>query len=80
MKLYVVNHYVGGTPMESKTLGIYDSLGKAKESLIQNLKKLEIPEECVDTHFSPTLEDFYVFWDMDDYWGGIEIENLNLND
>ena len=75
MKLYVVNYYVGGTPMDSKTLGIYDSLDKAKESLIQNLKELEIPEECVDTQ-----EDFYVFWDMDDYWGGIEIQNLNLND
>jgi len=75
MKLYAVNYYVGGTPMESKTLGIYDSLDKAKESLIQNLKELEIPEDCIDTQ-----DDFYVFWDMDDFWGGIEIQNLNLND
>jgi len=75
MKLYVVNYYVGGTPMDSKTLGIYDSLDKAKESLIQNLKELEIPDDCIDTQ-----DDFYVFWDMDDFWGGIEIQNLNLND
>jgi hypothetical protein len=75
MKLYVVNYYVGGNPMDSKTLGIYDSLDKAKESLIQNLKELEIPDDCIDTQ-----DDFYVFWDMDDFWGGIEIQNLNLND
>ena len=74
MKLYVVNYYEGGTPMDSKTLGVFDSLGKAKESLLQNLKELEIPEECIDTQ-----DDFYVFWDMDDFWGGIEIQKLTLN-
>tara|TARA_R110000796_G_scaffold246030_1_gene370592 strand:+ start:156 stop:383 length:228 start_codon:yes stop_codon:yes gene_type:complete len=74
MKLYAVNYYVGGTPMEGKTLGVFDSLDKAKESLLQNLKELEIPEECIDTQ-----DDFYVFWDMDDFWGGIEIQKLTLN-
>lgn len=72
MKLYVVNYYVGGT--DSKTLGVFDSFDKAKERLLQNLKELEIPEECIDTQ-----DDFYVFWDMDDFWGGIEIQKLTLN-
>ena len=74
MKLYVVNYYVGGTSMESKTLGVFDSLDKAKESLTQNLKELEIPEECIDIQ-----DDECVFWDMDDFWGGIEIQKLTLN-
>ena len=74
MKLYVVNYYEVGTPMEGKTLGVFDSLDKAKESLTQNLKELEIPEECIKTQ-----EDEYVFWDMDDFWGGIEIQKLTLN-
>ena len=74
MKLYVVNYYMGGTPMDSKTLGVFDSFDKAKESLLQNLKELDIPKGSIDTQ-----DDFYVFWDMYDFWGGIEIQKLTLN-
>lgn len=75
MKLYLLNEYVGGTPFESRTLGVYLSLDKAKEHLKkyfnENYSDLDVEEneanEITDTSF---------YFDCDDWWGGCEIQTI----
>ena len=75
MKLYLLNEYVGGTPFDSSTLGVYLSLDKAKEHLKkyfnENYRDLDVEEneanEITDTSF---------YFDCDDWWGGCEIQEI----
>jgi len=74
MKLYVVNHFVGGTPMDGETVGVFDTLSKAEGCLKKTIEhfgveKRDIKEQCND----------YVYWDADDFWGGLDITVVYLN-
>ena len=68
MKLYLVNEYVGGTPFESSTLGVYLSLDLAKEHLNKELRKhdhedyFDIDNE-EDFRLSETIAQFIPFED-----------------
>lgn len=73
MKLYVVSEYVGGTPMDSGVVGVYDSLEKAKEAFKKHLDDLDVEE------FVEESTDSYAYWDADDFWGGLEIDIVELN-
>jgi len=76
MKLYVVNHYVGGTPMDGQCLGVFNTLDQAKEKLFKTLEDFDIEKEHLEWETPYT-----VYWDADDFWGGLEIsvEHLNQN-
>ena len=73
MKLYVVSEYVGGTPMDSGVIGVYDSEEKAKEAFKKRLDYLEV-ENMIEEY-----NDSYAYWDSHDYWGGLEIDHVTLN-
>lgn len=74
MKIYVVSEYVGGTPMDSRVVGVYDSLEKAKKAFKKHLQDLQV--EDIITSYS---NDSNAYWDHDDYWGGLEIDIVELN-
>jgi hypothetical protein len=75
MKLYVVSEYVGGMPMDSRVVGVYDSVEKAKEAFKKHLDDLDV-EEFIDDDI---LTDSYAYWDADDFFGGLEIKIAELN-
>ena len=74
MIIYVLNHYVGGTPMDGECLGVFDTLEQANDNLFKTLEQFDIEEEHLNWG-GP----YDVYWDLDDYWGGLEIEVLTLN-
>tara|TARA_R110000868_G_scaffold14935_3_gene68877 strand:+ start:972 stop:1232 length:261 start_codon:yes stop_codon:yes gene_type:complete len=78
MKLYLLNEYVGGTPFESRTLGVYLSLDEAKEHLKKELKTHDHENYCdidnEDEEKIITETSFY--FDCDDWWGGCEIQTI----
>ena len=39
MILYVLNHYVGGTPMDGECLGVFDTLDQAQQKLFKTLEE-----------------------------------------
>ncbi len=79
MKLYLVNEYVGGTPFESSTLGVYLSLDLARERLNKELRKhdhedyFDIDNEEDETKI---ITDTSFYFDCDDWWGGCQIEEI----
>ena len=74
MKLYIVNHYVGGTPMDGETIGVFDSYDKAVKCMNDTFKDFNIPTEDIEDRYENQI-----YWDLDDYWGGLEIEEKELN-
>tara|TARA_R100000353_G_scaffold157938_1_gene117100 strand:+ start:2248 stop:2499 length:252 start_codon:yes stop_codon:yes gene_type:complete len=75
MKLYLLNEYVGGTPFESKTLGIYLTIDEAKTELKKELEKYDIE---YDRYYGGVkeIEDTSFYFDCDDWWGGCEIQEI----
>jgi hypothetical protein len=79
MKLYLLNEYVGGTPFESQTLGVYLSLKEAKEHLKKELEThnhedyFDIDNEENETKI---ITDTSFYFDCDDWWGGCEIQEI----
>jgi len=73
MKLYVVSEYIGGMPMDSRVVGVYDSVEKAKEAFKKHLDELDVEE------FIEESTDSYAYWDADDFFGGLEIDIVELN-
>ena len=74
MKLYIVNHYVGGTPMDGETIGVFDSYDKAVKCMNDAFEDFNIPTEDIEDRYENQI-----YWDLDDYWGGLEIEEKELN-
>ena len=75
MKLYLLNEYVGGTPFESQTLGVYLSLNEAKEHLKKHHHEnyFDIDNEEDETKI---ITDTSFYFDCDDWWGGCEIQTI----
>lgn len=75
MILYVLNHYVGGTPMDGECLGVFDTLDQAQQKLFKTLEEFNIEKEHLEWE-----KPFTVYWDVDDLWGGLDITVGYLND
>ena len=73
MKIYIVNYFVGGTPMDGETVGAFDTLKKAKECF-----KTTLDDFNVEEYIEEQTESF-AYWDRDDFWGGLEIQEIELN-
>jgi hypothetical protein len=78
MKLYLLNEYVGGTPFDSQTLGVYLTLDEARQHLKKELKSHDHENYCdidnEDEEKIITENSFY--FDCDDWWGGCEIQEI----
>lgn len=73
MKLYLLNEYVGGTPFESQTLGVYLKLDDAKKHLKKELESYLL----VDSQEKPKqIEGKSFYFDDDELWGGCEIQEI----
>jgi hypothetical protein len=79
MKLYILNEYIGGTPFDSNTRGAFRTLDEAKkemqnvyESDYLNFLNYEVSE---DDH---QKDDLSFYYDVDDFWGGCVIEEIEL--
>jgi len=73
MQIFILNHFIGATPMDSETIAVFDNMKKAKKGLQKALKDFEISQsECQE------YTDSYCYWDLDDFWGGLTIETHTL--
>ncbi len=86
LPLYVVNTYVGGCPMDSLCIGVFTTMQKAKKCFDSYLEEITQGDEefksCItyDSEFNDLNNCCSCFWDMDDFFGGLEISLLKLND
>ena len=78
MKIYAVNSYVGGLPMDGETIGVFDTLKKAQECFDITLKSYEMSDGIIESTLNESLV-YSVYWDNDAFWGGIKIVELTLN-
>jgi len=74
MKLFLLNEYVGGTPFDSQTLGIYLTIEEAKIELKKQLDRYDY-EDWDDNEITETSFYFY----SDEWWGGCLIEEFETN-
>jgi len=83
--IYVVNEYVGGCPMDSQCHGVFTTMEKAKKYFHSYIKEItqgdeEFKENIIyDNEDNPLNDSSSCFWDMDDFFGGIEITAVKLN-
>lgn len=75
MKLFLLNEYVGGTPFDSRTLGVHLSLDKAKEHLKKYFNENYFDLD-VDGNEANSITDTSFYFDCDDWWGGCEIQTI----
>ena len=73
MKLYLLNEYVGGTPFESQTLGVYLKLDDAKEHL---KKELESHFLVGSYNKQKQIGEKSFYFDDNEWWGGCEIQEI----
>jgi len=82
---YVVNEYIGGCPMDSQCHGVFDTLDKARQYYINYINQLkddieELRDNIVtNSEFGCLSLSDSCFWDIDDFWGGLEITAVKLN-
>tara|TARA_Y100000593_G_scaffold14106_1_gene26611 strand:+ start:2315 stop:2623 length:309 start_codon:yes stop_codon:yes gene_type:complete len=57
MKIYILNHYIGGTPMDSHTMGIYKTLKEAKEEFNKTFELFGYKEDDEDIVIEHTKEE-----------------------
>ena len=76
MKLYLLNEYVGGTPFDSQTLGVYLSLDEAKEHLKKELETHKHENYLDEEDETKIITDTFFYFDCDDWWGGCEIQEI----
>jgi len=83
--VYVVNEYIGGCPMDSHCHGVFTTLEKAKDCYNSYLLDIQTNNEEItenltfNSDFSPLNESCSCYWDIDDFWGGLEIVKVILN-
>ena len=59
--------------MDSETINVYDTLEEAKKGLQDVLKSFGISKrDCYD------YSDMVCYWDLEDFWGGLAIEEHTL--
>lgn len=84
--IYILNHYVGGTPMDSYTIGAYTNLFDAQMAFYKEMKKYGY-ENDDRVELTPDLncegDKFDRVWFIDDedngFWGGCEIQEMMMN-
>jgi len=78
MKLFLLNEYVGGTPFDSRTLGVYLSLDEAKKHLKKEFQEnyFDLDNEDDETKI---ITDNSFYYDCDDWWGGCEIQTIKTD-
>ncbi len=77
-KVYVVNEYIGGCPMDSHCLGVFTTLQKAKDCYNSYLLDIQTNNEELTENLTLN-SDLQCYWDVDDFWGGLEIATVKLN-
>lgn len=75
-KIYILSHYVGGTPFDSHVIGVYKTLEEAKQELIKSINTflgfdgMYLYKEDIELN-----EDSWYYDGEDrDFWGGCKIE------
>jgi len=75
MKIYILNHYVGGVPFDGHTIGVYKTLEQAQQELKKSIKTFGYDEDEIDiTDTSWYVDD----WDTD-FFGGCAIQEMEIN-
>ena len=92
MKVYVLNHYIGGTPMDGHTIGVYKNLNDAKKEFeksfelfgyTKNDERIEIEQHKESEQLNENEQmNIITNWFIDDedcdFWGGCEIQVIEL--
>ena len=75
-KIYILSHYVGGTPFDSHVIGVYKTLEEAKKELIKSINTfLGFDGVYIYKEEIELKEDSWYYDDEDgDFWGGCKIE------
>ena len=82
MKIYILNHHVGGVPFDGHTIGVYKTLEQAQEELKRSIKtfgydEFENDEDKGEINITDTS--WYVDdWDTD-FFGGCAIQEMEIN-
>ena len=80
MKIYILNHYVGGTPFDSHTMGVYTTKEEAQKELKKSLKVFGYDTFNEDRgEIDITDTSWFVDDDACDFWGGCEIQEMEIN-
>ena len=93
MKIYILNHYVGGTPMDSHTLGAYTTKEKAQEEFKKSfatfgyeeddedivIEHTEGLEQLNDNEQMNVISTWFIDDDASGFWGGCEIQVVEIN-
>jgi len=48
MRIYILNHYIGGTPMDSHTIGVYTTKEKALEEFYKSFETFGYKQDDED--------------------------------
>ena len=86
MKVYILNHYIGGVPMDSHTMGIYKTLEEAKKEFNKSFELFgyEKDDERIDIEkgYESGEANVIIEWFIDDegsdFWGGCSIQEMEL--
>mgnify|MGYP003154597352 CR=1 FL=1 len=86
MKIYILNHYMGGTPMDSHTMGIYKTLKEAKEEFNKSYELFgyEKNDERIDIQKGykngevNIITEWFIDDDSCDFWGGCSIQEMEV--
>ena len=93
MKVYILNHFSGGTPMDSYAMGVYTTKEKALEEFTKsfetfgydkNDERIEIEHTKENKQLSDNEQiNVISTWFIDDedysFWGGCEIQVIELS-
>ena len=86
MKIYILNHYIGGTPMDSHTMGIYKTLEEAKKEFNKSFElfgyekddeRIEKENDFISGEIN-IINKWFINDDSCDFWGGCEIQEMEL--
>jgi hypothetical protein len=84
--IYILNRYIGGTPMDSYTIGAYTNLFDAEMAFYKEMKKYGY-ENDDRVNLTPDINcegvDYDKEWFIDDkdtgFWGGCRIQEIHIN-
>lgn len=75
-KIYILSHYVGGTPFDSHVIGVYKTLEEAKKELEKSINTflgfdgVYLYKEDIELN----EDSWYYDNENGDFWGGCKIE------
>ena len=76
MKLYLLNEYVGGTPFDSQTLGVYLTFDEAKQHFKKELESHAHMKYAQDDNKEKNITANSFYFECDEWWGGCEIQEI----